>query len=270
MPFAGGGEIVKTASENLSRNSATLAPHFRASVGVRLPRVPAMLRAATLFALLLAARPAAAVLDPAWLRQLERLAETAAQAAMPPEGRVDIVMGEADPRLRLAPCARVEPFLPAGQRLWGRSRLGLRCVQGPVKWSVSVPVQVRVFAPAWVAAQPLPAGTQLQAEQMQREDVELSALSSPAWVQAEPPQGRELARPLQAGEALRQLHLKPRRWFAAGDPVRLLLSGDGFAVQAQGQALAPGLEGQATRVRVENGRILQAWPVGERQAEVLL
>lgn len=220
--------------------------------------------------LLVAARPAAAALDPVWLQQVERLAEQAAQAALPPQGRVAIELGEPDPRLRLAPCARTEAFLPAGTRLWGRSRLGLRCVQGPVKWSISLPLQVRVFAPAWVAAQPLPAGGVLQAEQLRREVVELSASSSPAWLDADAPLGRELARPLQPGEALRQQHLKPRQWFAAGDTVRLRLAGDGFAVRAEAQALSPGLEGQSSRLRLENGRILQAWPVAERQAEVQL
>ena len=34
-------------------------------------------------------------------------------------------MGSLDPRLKLAPCNQVEPHLPAGTRLWGRSRIGL-------------------------------------------------------------------------------------------------------------------------------------------------
>lgn len=262
---------MKTRVENLSRNNRVQAPHFPASRRPPLPRVAAMLhRLLALVLLLAAARPAAAALDPAWLAQVERLAEQAAQAALPPQGRVAIELGAPDPRLRLAPCGRTEAFLPTGTRLWGRSRLGLRCVQGPVKWSISLPLQVRVFAPAWVASQPLPAGGALQAEQLRREVVELSASSSPAWLEAEPPLGRELARPLQAGEALRQQHLKPRQWFAAGDTVRLRLTGDGFAVRAEAQALSPGWEGQSARLRLENGRILQAWPVAERQAEVAL
>lgn len=265
------GRIVKTRAENLSRNKGALAPYFPAMACFVLPRVIAMLRHLLVLILLLAAaRPAAAALDPVWLRQIEQLAEQAAQAALPPQGRVAIELGEPDPRLRLAPCARTEPFLPAGSRLWGRSRLGLRCVQGPVKWAISLPLQVRVFAPAWVAVQPLPAGSPLQAGQLRREVVELSASTSPAWLQDEPPLDRELARPLQAGEALRQQHLKPRQWFAAGDTVRVLLAGDGFSVRADARALSVGLEGQSSRLRLDSGRILQAWPVAERQAEVQL
>lgn len=211
-----------------------------------------------------------APLPAAWLQQLERLAEQAAQSALPPQGRVDIQIGAPDPRLRLAPCAAVQPFLPAGQTLWGRARLGLRCVDGAARWSISVPLQVRVFAPGWSAQRALPAGSVLQPEQLVRAEVEWSAEASPVQAQAEPPVGRVLQRPLQAGEALRLAHLKPRQWFAAGDTVRLQARGEGFAILAEGQALAPGLEGQTSRVRLDSGRLVQVWPLGERQAEVLL
>lgn len=232
-----------------------------------------MLRVALLLLLaVLPGRSVAGALPADWLRQLEGLAEQAAQAALPPQGRVDIVMGEADPRLRLAACAQVQPFLPPGQKLWGRSRLGLRCVQGATRWAITVPVQVRVFAPAWVAAQALPAGTVLDAALLTRQETEWSADHSPAFAQQDASAlvGRQLQRPLLAGEALRQSHLKPRQWFAAGEPVRLTLSGDGFSVQAQAQSLAPGFEGQAVRVRLDSGRVLSVWPVAERQAELLL
>src|SRR5690606_8630019 len=45
-------------------------------------------------------------------------------------GRADITIGDVDPRLHMAPCARIEPFLPAGARLWGRGMVGVRCVEG--------------------------------------------------------------------------------------------------------------------------------------------
>ena len=37
--------------------------------------------------------------------------------------RMEVSVGSLDSRLRLAPCARVEPYLPVGARLWGRTRL---------------------------------------------------------------------------------------------------------------------------------------------------
>jgi flagellar basal body P-ring formation protein FlgA len=48
------------------------------------------------------------------------------------------------------------------------------------------------------------------------------------------------------------------------------LRGEGFAINAEGQALMPGLEGQAVRVRTDNGRVLNGRAVAERRVEVIL
>ena len=82
-------------------------------------------RLALLAALLALAAPAAAQSDLA--RGARAFVE---QQPMPPGGEVEIVIGEPDSRLALAPCARYEPFVPRGARLWGRSSLGVRCVEG--------------------------------------------------------------------------------------------------------------------------------------------
>ncbi|MEZ5703721.1 MAG: hypothetical protein R3E42_19780 [Burkholderiaceae bacterium] len=68
------------------------------------------------------------------------------------------VMGSLDSRLRLAPCQRIEPFLPPGTRLWGRSRVGLRCLEGRVHWKVYVPVTIKTWGPASVARPAVPGG----------------------------------------------------------------------------------------------------------------
>lgn len=210
--------------------------------------------------------PAAASPLPAdWLPRVEQLAEQAARSALPADARVAIEVGQLDPRLRLAPCAQIQPFLPQGQSFWGRSRIGLRCTAGAVRWSVSVPVQVRVFAPTWVARGPLTAGVLLQSDHFERAVAEVSADSAPLL--SEPPAGRVLARNMQAGEVMRQPHLKSRQWFAAGDTVKVNWQGQGFAVSAEGQAMGVGLEGQSVRVRLSTGRIIQGVAVAERVVE---
>ena len=210
--------------------------------------------AAWLFAL--AFGPVAAGLPEAWRAALQEMTQSAAHAALAGQGEVVVELGEADARLRLAPCDQVQPFVPAGQTLWGRSRVGLRCVLGAKRWSITVPVQVRVFAPAWSLRQSLPAGTVLNQDMVERRRAEISAESSPALAQPEPPVGRTLAQAAEAGTVLRQQHLRARQWFESGAPVQLSLAGEGFAVRAEGQALGPGLEGAAVRVRLESGRIV--------------
>ena len=61
-----------------------------------------------------------------------------ALAQMPTDAaplRMQVSVGQLDARLRLTPCARVEPYLPPGARLWGRTRLGLRCLEGETRWN---------------------------------------------------------------------------------------------------------------------------------------
>ena len=56
--------------------------------------------------------------------------------------RMAVQVGALDSRLALAPCAQVEPYMPIGTRLWGKTRIGLRCIDGASRWNVFLPVQV--------------------------------------------------------------------------------------------------------------------------------
>jgi flagella basal body P-ring formation protein FlgA len=209
-------------------------------------------------------------LDPDTLQRIQALGEQAGAGLAPGAMRVEIEPGRLDPRLRLAPCERIEPYLPPGARAWGRSRVGLRCVQGPTPWNVYLPVTVKVFAPAWVAASALPAGSELQAGMLRQTEVDWAAMATPPVPDAAKLVGRQLARPLPAGAAVRLSDLKQRQWFAAGDTVQLVARGSGFSVSGEGQAMSPGVEGQPVRVRTENGRVLTGQAVGQNRVEVQL
>lgn len=213
---------------------------------------------------------AAAALDPAVLERVRALAQQAAATAtadLPGSSRVAIELGALDARLRLAPCAQVQPYLPPGQRMWGRARIGLRCAQG-APWNVSLPVTVKVFMPSLVLAQSLPAGSTLEPQHLRQQEVDVAAGSSAAVSVEQQALGRTLARAMAAGEALQRADLRPRQWFAAGDTVRVVALGEGFSVSGEAQALGPGLEGQSVRLRTDSGRIVSAQPVAPRQAEV--
>lgn len=214
-----------------------------------------------------------AAVPPKAIAEVSAFARSAAEraaSAMPGVQRIDVQVGAADPRLRLAPCQRTEVRAVAGAPALGRTRVGLQCVEGEARWSISLPVTVAVWAPAWVAARAVPAGSKLEASDLRSAVVDLAGDRSPALTGAQPPAGRELQRPLAAGEPLRQSHLRTRQWFAAGDTVRVLGRGAGFTVVGSGQALGPGLDGQSARVRTESGRILTGIASGEASIEVAL
>lgn len=231
-----------------------------------------MLRATLLLVCLLAALSARAqtALDPALLERVRTLAETAARAAAPAGTRVVIEVGQLDARLRLAPCQQVQPYLPPGLALWGKSRIGLRCIDGLARWNVTVPVRVAVFGRAVVASGPLPAGVNLTQDQLAVADIDIAAEPGAVFTDPALLVGRVLARPLAAAEAVRAPALKSRQWFAAGETVQVQAIGEGFAVATEAQALANGLEGQEVRVRFESGRVATGRAVGERRVELLL
>jgi flagella basal body P-ring formation protein FlgA len=193
-------------------------------------------------------------------------------SAHAPEGvsRIEVVVGQLDSRLRLAPCAKIEPYLPNGTRLWGKSRIGLRCVQGTTLWNVFLPITVKAWGRGLVATTGAPAGSILKAGDVAQADVDLAEDPTVALVDPDQAIGRTLVQPLKAGQGVRAGHLKLRQWFNAGDTVRVLAVGEGFSLESEAQALSNGIEGQPARVRTESGRILTGQPVGDRRLEVAL
>jgi flagella basal body P-ring formation protein FlgA len=223
-------------------------------------------------ALLAAVCPAAAnaQIPPAVVARALDLATQAAQVLAPRGARILASAGQLDPRLRLASCERIDPYLAAGVQAWGHTRVGLRCVQGPVPWKVFLPVAVQVWSAAVVARADLPAGTRLEAAQVTLAEVDWATAAAPPFAGTEAVVGRVLARPLAAGQAPRATDLQPRLWFALGETVRVLATGPGFSIDAVAEALTPGFEGQLARVRTESGQVVVGRPVGERRIEVAL
>jgi flagellar basal body P-ring formation protein FlgA len=235
------------------------------------PRLPP-LRPALAAALCCLAGPALAQADA--LAQAQRqavaLATQAARALAPAAARVAVEPGTLDARLQLAPCERIEPFLPPGAVPWGAARVGLRCARGAVAWQAWLPVKVQVFAPALVARSALSAGSRLDATQFTLAEVDWAAAPGLPLAQPADVDQRLLARPLRPGQALRSGDLRARQWFAAGDAVVLVALGSGFTVNGEGVALDAGVQGRPARVRTPSGRVLSVRPVAERRAEVVL
>jgi len=199
-----------------------------------------------------------------WLQQNQAALVDAGAAPT----RVVFELGRLDPRLQLAPCQRVEPYVPPGTRMWGRSRLGLRCLEGAVHWDVGWPVQVQVWGRGWVVQTALPEGTLLQASQLGEAEIDRAAESSAALVDSSQWQGQVSARALTPGQVLRTALIRPPQWFAAGAWVRVRMQGVGFSASTDGQALEPGAQGRPVRVRLDNGRIVSALPFDARTVTV--
>ncbi|TAH11627.1 MAG: flagella basal body P-ring formation protein FlgA [Curvibacter sp.] len=198
-----------------------------------------------------------------WVR--DAVAKTSADN---PALRMEATVGALDGRLRLAVCGNVEPYVPAGARLWGRSRVGLRCVDGMGRWNVSMPVVVKAVGPAWVVKNPVAAGAILAASDVVEAEVDWA--EEPAsvlqdrtvWV------GQTASRSLNTGQALRQGMVKPTQVFQAGASVRVVAQGRGFQVSGDALALSVGVVGQTARVRMDNGRVASGTVLDVRTVKI--
>ena len=211
---------------------------------------------------------AASAIDAGLEQQIRQLALGASHASTAGAPRIEVSIGQLDPRLRLAPCARVEPYLPEGMRPWGKARIGLRCTQGPTRWNVYLPITVKAFGPGLVVTASAAGGSVLTEADLTQAEVDLAESSSVAMTDARLVVGRTLTQALKPGQSLRQSHLRPRQWFSAGETVTVLAQGPGFSVAGEAQALNNGIEGQPVRVRTESGRVLTGQAVGERRVEL--
>ena len=226
------------------------------------------------------AQEAPPVLEAALIEQVRALAlgapapakgsDAATTTASPKPHRVEVVVGQLDPRLRLAPCQSIEPYVPPNARLWGKSRIGLRCRQGAVAWNVYLPITVKVWGPALVLAGGGASGSSISAADIGEAEVDLAEEPTPVITDRKELVGRTLAQALKPGQALRQGHIKARQWFVAGETVKVIVAGEGYRLESEGQALSNGIEGQPARVRTESGRILTGLPAGERRVELSL
>lgn len=169
--------------------------------------------------------------------------------------RVEVRVGQLDPRLRLSPCSRVEPYLPPGARLWGRTSIGVRCVEG-ASWAAMLPVTVSVYGKTLVSITPLVAGAPISSADFRVDEVDLTRESGPLVGDPAQLAGKVLTRNLPAGQPLRADALRVPATVSAGDPVKILLIGQGFTITSEGVALAPAGEGQQLRVRTEAGRVV--------------
>jgi len=188
------------------------------------------------------------------------------QQTLPGGGEVEVTVGEPDPRLQLAPCKTIEPFIPNGARLWGRTNLGVRCTEG-AQWTVYLPTYIKVFAPALVAARPVARGQSITADDVRIDRVELTAAPAGVLGAADSIEGRIASRPIAVGEPLRRDILRAPNVVQAGDLVRVRAGGPGFSITTDGKALGAAAEGQAMQVSVA-GKVLSGVARANRIVEV--
>jgi len=182
-------------------------------------------------------------------------------------GRLEVSIGAPGTRLQLAPCANPQPFVPSGARLWGRTTLGVRCVEGAV-WQVFLPVNIKVYGQAPVATHQLNAGDSVGDGDMRFEEIELTRY--PLGAIADPVQwaDKQLSRPVAPGQPFLRDGFRARTVLAQGDNVKLVYTGQGFSVSTQARALSAAVDGQSVRVVTDAGKTISGTAHPNRVVEI--
>jgi len=201
--------------------------------------------------------------------QAERLLNERVQPQAQALGaRIEINLGQVlEERASRAPCSP-EVFVPPGTRLWGKTYIGLRCPGKP--WQVRVPVEVALYAPVPMLLRPMPAGTTLQESDWTMSEINLAAWSRAVVTDERKLAGAQISRALRAGEPISPDSLQSRFRLGTGDPVQVVLVGQGFTIKASGKVMHPTAPGQSTRVQLDSGRTVAGTMRDDREIEVAL
>ena len=159
------------------------------------------------------------------------------------------------PRGALPACAALDVFQPAGSRAIGKTTVGVRCL-APSPWTVYLSAQVRVIGRYVATTQPLPANHVLTAADLSLREGDLGNFAVDVVTDPDAMLGYRTVSGLAAGAPLRNALLRPPLAVQQGQTTRLVLSGPGFSVQSEGQALANAGRGERVRVKTQSGQVI--------------
>ncbi len=164
-------------------------------------------------------------------------------------GTYRVEVGALDSRLRLTACdTKLTAYAPPGARTLGNTTVGVRC-NGPQPWSLYVPVTIKMYGEAVVAARPLAMASVLSLQDVRLAQVELGASAAGVLIDPQQVVGKVLRRPLMGDAVVTLDSLEEPRLVRRDEQVMLVAEGSGIEVRMQGRALTDGVAGELIRVR---------------------
>ncbi|MFO7580467.1 MAG: flagellar basal body P-ring formation chaperone FlgA [Nitrosomonas halophila] len=182
-------------------------------------------------------------------------------------GRVSIKSSRLDSRRTHQSCQQLEAFLPVGGRVWGRFSVGIRCLDAS-GWTLYVPVEIEVIAPIAHAARPIRKGKLVRSDDISMHETDLVRLPQDILNDAEQAVGKMATSSIAAGQPLRQRHLRAPHVITRGQKVQLTVTGPGFTVSTEGDALTSAASGEMVQVRNSAGRIISGIARADGSVEV--
>lgn len=189
--------------------------------------------------------------DPAAVQAQAARFLTAQTAGLP--GKVSVQV-EA-PRAALPACAALDAFQTPGVRSIGKTTVGVRCL-APQRWTAYLAAQVSVIGQYVVTRGPLRAQQVVGADDLALREGDLGSLPADVATDADALIGYRAVSGIAAGAPLRASLLRPPLVVQQGQPTRLVMTGPGFTVQSEGQAMANASRGERVRVKTRSGQIV--------------
>ena len=245
-----GEDPADPAAAEAQARALTLADLARADL-----RGPAADQAASLVASILAAAANASALptqDGESVRTVALAYLTQQAAGLP--GKPEISVSPVFPR-GLALCDTLEPFMPNGTRLWGRTTVGVRC-SGAHPWTLYLQAKVSVQATYYTAARAAAPGEVLSAADLVPREGDITMM--PLAIVTDPSQavGAVTLTRLAAGLPLRTDMLRGAGAISIGQTVHVVTGGNGFSISAEGSAMNNATPGQQIHVKTAGGQII--------------
>lgn len=166
-----------------------------------------------------------------------------------------------------APCAapRVTLVNPVKNR---RMPFALSC--SAENWEKRASAELELMTPVPVAARALPANSVIAPADIQVQTLDLFRLPRGSVVSSEQLLGASLNRSLRSGDAFPDNALRAASSVMQGDPVMVMLNGNGFRISLSGRAGQPGMPGQTIRVVLDSGRQISGLLQTDRRVAVTL
>lgn len=168
-------------------------------------------------------------------------------------GQVDVTVTPPDARTPLAPCSSFDPFVPPGNKLWGKTMVGVRCL-GPASWTIYLPVQVRVIGSYVITTRAIGPGQVLTESDLSQRQGDLTSMPAGLLAAPELGIGKTLKNGVAGGQPLRADMLLATPVIVQGQDVRIIYKGSGFSISNEGKALNSAAEGQTARARTPGGQ----------------
>jgi flagella basal body P-ring formation protein FlgA len=186
-------------------------------------------------------------------------------------GHISVQASPIDRNLRLTQCDKPLTFRPQGNPTNASNvTVKVQCT-GSHRWSLFASAKIKRVLPILVASRSLNRGEQLEAEDLSVEQRDVSNISYGYISGVEDAIGKQLRRPLRAGDPVRASALGAPQVISKGDQLVVTAKSGALKVVVPGIALSNGKLGQQIRVQNNHSeRIFKAKVVSAGHVQVVL